>query len=266
MLSSVSLSARTLRAASRAYSDQKTPKHQKTAIKNHSCCLSSFQIVFRNLASRPYNIYPHGLTSVRPYYPMRHLQGKTGHGNLGYHLDNAIFLGHKSFLKLVVHLSKHLSSKIPGIMMILGSCSHWCHVTLPLRRASVMTGRRDISNQGAETVLLGPSWKPPLSDKAGTILVILAVFAFYLQPSLPGLPLTCICGGVHCDLDSPSCSFVVFALGLFFSFRFHYQNCFYPLLLYSQDHDLCRAIPHPIRILGWAWEVPFAPCVVRKTF
>ncbi|KAF2974191.1 hypothetical protein EK904_013054 [Melospiza melodia maxima] len=29
------------------------------------------KIVFRNLASRPYNIYPHGLTSVRPYYPMR---------------------------------------------------------------------------------------------------------------------------------------------------------------------------------------------------
>uniref|UniRef100_A0A8C0B3M1 Coagulation factor VIII n=1 Tax=Buteo japonicus TaxID=224669 RepID=A0A8C0B3M1_9AVES len=27
-----------------------------------------FKIVFRNLASRPYNIYPHGLTSVRPYH------------------------------------------------------------------------------------------------------------------------------------------------------------------------------------------------------
>uniref|UniRef100_A0A8V0YT76 Coagulation factor VIII n=1 Tax=Gallus gallus TaxID=9031 RepID=A0A8V0YT76_CHICK len=27
-----------------------------------------FKIVFRNLASRPYNIYPHGLTSVNPYH------------------------------------------------------------------------------------------------------------------------------------------------------------------------------------------------------
>uniref|UniRef100_A0A674GX72 Coagulation factor VIII n=1 Tax=Taeniopygia guttata TaxID=59729 RepID=A0A674GX72_TAEGU len=35
-----------------------------------------FKIVFRNLASRPYNIYPHGLTSVRPYYAMRPSQGK----------------------------------------------------------------------------------------------------------------------------------------------------------------------------------------------
>uniref|UniRef100_A0A8C5IL58 ferroxidase n=1 Tax=Junco hyemalis TaxID=40217 RepID=A0A8C5IL58_JUNHY len=34
------------------------------------------KIVFRNLASRPYNIYPHGLTSVRPYYPMRRSPGK----------------------------------------------------------------------------------------------------------------------------------------------------------------------------------------------
>ncbi|NXS80028.1 FA8 factor, partial [Erpornis zantholeuca] len=30
-----------------------------------------FKIVFRNLARRPYNIYPHGLTSVRPYHAMR---------------------------------------------------------------------------------------------------------------------------------------------------------------------------------------------------
>ncbi|XP_068813186.1 coagulation factor VIII isoform X2 [Struthio camelus] len=29
------------------------------------------KIVFRNLASRPYNIYPHGLTSVRPYHAMK---------------------------------------------------------------------------------------------------------------------------------------------------------------------------------------------------
>uniref|UniRef100_A0A8B9ZTA3 Coagulation factor VIII n=1 Tax=Anas zonorhyncha TaxID=75864 RepID=A0A8B9ZTA3_9AVES len=35
-----------------------------------------FKIVFRNLASRPYNIYPHGLTSVRPYHAMRSSQGK----------------------------------------------------------------------------------------------------------------------------------------------------------------------------------------------
>uniref|UniRef100_H0Z961 Coagulation factor VIII n=1 Tax=Taeniopygia guttata TaxID=59729 RepID=H0Z961_TAEGU len=35
-----------------------------------------FKIVFRNLASRPYNIYPHGLTSVRPYYAMRPSQEK----------------------------------------------------------------------------------------------------------------------------------------------------------------------------------------------
>ncbi|XP_071298743.1 coagulation factor VIII isoform X2 [Agelaius tricolor] len=35
-----------------------------------------FKIVFRNLASRPYNIYPHGLTSVRPYYAMRRSQEK----------------------------------------------------------------------------------------------------------------------------------------------------------------------------------------------
>ncbi|NWS33917.1 FA8 factor, partial [Polioptila caerulea] len=35
-----------------------------------------FKIVFRNLASRPYNIYPHGLTSVRPFYAMRSSQEK----------------------------------------------------------------------------------------------------------------------------------------------------------------------------------------------
>ncbi|CAN8188416.1 unnamed protein product [Coccothraustes coccothraustes] len=35
-----------------------------------------FKIVFRNLASRPYNIYPHGLTSVGPYYPLRRSQEK----------------------------------------------------------------------------------------------------------------------------------------------------------------------------------------------
>ncbi|XP_014810796.1 PREDICTED: coagulation factor VIII isoform X3 [Calidris pugnax] len=35
-----------------------------------------FKIVFRNLASRPYNIYPHGLTSVRPYHPLKSFQGK----------------------------------------------------------------------------------------------------------------------------------------------------------------------------------------------
>lgn len=35
-----------------------------------------FKIVFRNLASRPYNIYPHGLSSVRPYYAMRLSQEK----------------------------------------------------------------------------------------------------------------------------------------------------------------------------------------------
>ncbi|EOB03456.1 Coagulation factor VIII, partial [Anas platyrhynchos] len=35
-----------------------------------------FKIVFRNLASRPYNIYPHGLTSVRPYHAMRSSQVK----------------------------------------------------------------------------------------------------------------------------------------------------------------------------------------------
>uniref|UniRef100_A0A8C2TIB0 ferroxidase n=1 Tax=Coturnix japonica TaxID=93934 RepID=A0A8C2TIB0_COTJA len=35
-----------------------------------------FKIVFRNLASRPYNIYPHGLTSVKPYHAMKPSQGK----------------------------------------------------------------------------------------------------------------------------------------------------------------------------------------------
>ncbi|KAM6061134.1 coagulation factor VIII isoform 3-T3 [Chlamydotis macqueenii] len=35
-----------------------------------------FKIVFRNLASRPYNIYPHGLTSVRPYHIMKPSQDK----------------------------------------------------------------------------------------------------------------------------------------------------------------------------------------------
>ncbi|KFQ30241.1 Coagulation factor VIII [Merops nubicus] len=35
-----------------------------------------FKIVFKNLASRPYNIYPHGLTSVRPYYAMKRSQDK----------------------------------------------------------------------------------------------------------------------------------------------------------------------------------------------
>ncbi|POI29364.1 hypothetical protein CIB84_006886, partial [Bambusicola thoracicus] len=35
-----------------------------------------FKIVFRNLASRPYNIYPHGLTSVNPYHAMKPSQEK----------------------------------------------------------------------------------------------------------------------------------------------------------------------------------------------
>ncbi|XP_053230695.1 coagulation factor VIII isoform X1 [Podarcis raffonei] len=30
-----------------------------------------FMIMFKNLASRPYNIYPHGITSVTSFYPMR---------------------------------------------------------------------------------------------------------------------------------------------------------------------------------------------------
>ncbi|NXH15516.1 FA8 factor, partial [Bucco capensis] len=35
-----------------------------------------FKIVFRNLASRPYNIYPHGLTNVGPYHAMKPSQDK----------------------------------------------------------------------------------------------------------------------------------------------------------------------------------------------
>ncbi|XP_033920207.1 coagulation factor VIII [Melopsittacus undulatus] len=35
-----------------------------------------FKIVFKNLASRPYNIYPHGLTSVKPYHAMKPSQDK----------------------------------------------------------------------------------------------------------------------------------------------------------------------------------------------
>ncbi|KAM8998001.1 coagulation factor VIII isoform 2-T2 [Ara ararauna] len=35
-----------------------------------------FKIVFRNLASRPYNIYPHGLTSIEPYHTMKLSQDK----------------------------------------------------------------------------------------------------------------------------------------------------------------------------------------------
>lgn len=42
----------------------------------HPQWLSLFQIVFRNLASRPYNIYPHGLTRVNPYHAMKPSQGK----------------------------------------------------------------------------------------------------------------------------------------------------------------------------------------------
>ncbi|NXJ11844.1 FA8 factor, partial [Odontophorus gujanensis] len=35
-----------------------------------------FKIMFRNLASRPYNIYPHGLTSVNPYHATKTSQEK----------------------------------------------------------------------------------------------------------------------------------------------------------------------------------------------
>ncbi|XP_009570310.2 coagulation factor VIII isoform X2 [Cuculus canorus] len=35
-----------------------------------------FKIVFKNLASRPYNIYPHGLTTVRPYHALKPSQDK----------------------------------------------------------------------------------------------------------------------------------------------------------------------------------------------
>lgn len=89
-----------------------------------------------------------------------------------------------------------------------------------------MCWRRGILNQGAGTVITGPSWRPPLSDKAGTILVILPLLAVYLQPSFPELCLTCIRVGLHCDLDSPSCSFAVFALGLTFFPRTAFTPCY----------------------------------------
>ncbi|XP_077681671.1 coagulation factor VIII [Eretmochelys imbricata] len=34
-----------------------------------------FMIVFKNLASRPYNIYPHGLTSISSYHPVKSSEG-----------------------------------------------------------------------------------------------------------------------------------------------------------------------------------------------
>ncbi|XP_029767912.1 coagulation factor VIII [Terrapene carolina triunguis] len=35
-----------------------------------------FMIVFKNLASRPYNIYPHGLTSISSYHPVKSSEGE----------------------------------------------------------------------------------------------------------------------------------------------------------------------------------------------
>uniref|UniRef100_A0A8C8SYM7 Coagulation factor VIII n=1 Tax=Pelusios castaneus TaxID=367368 RepID=A0A8C8SYM7_9SAUR len=39
-----------------------------------------FTIVFKNLASRPYNIYPHGLTSIGSDHPVKSYEGETGRG------------------------------------------------------------------------------------------------------------------------------------------------------------------------------------------
>ena len=79
----------------------------------------------------------------------------------------------------------------------------------------MMAGRRGIVNQGAWTMLFGPFWRPPLSDEAGTTLVILPVFASLLTVLNPWAPLcSALMSGVHYDSDSPSRRFVVFAVGL----------------------------------------------------
>lgn len=49
----------------------------------------------------------------------------------------------------------------------------------------MMAGRRTIVNQGTGTMLLGLSWRPPISDEAGTTLVILPVFAGFLTVLIP---------------------------------------------------------------------------------
>lgn len=99
--------------------------------------------------------------------------------------------------------------------MILRSCPPWCHITLSLRKAWMMTGRRGIVNRGAGTMSFGPSWRPPLPDEAGTTLVILPVFASLLTVLIPwDSPCPALMWGVHYDSDSPSHSFVVFAPGL----------------------------------------------------
>lgn len=100
------------------------------------------------------------------------------------------------------------------------------------------------------TMLIGPSWRPPLSDEAGTILVILPVFAVYLQPSFPGPPLACIRVGVHHYLDSPSHRFVVFALGLVFFFPgFFPRTAFTPC--YCAPRTMTCARPSHIPPGSW---------------
>lgn len=64
-------------------------------------------------------------------------------------------------------------------------------------------------------MLFGPSWGPPLSDEAGTTLVILPVFTSLLTVLIPwAAPCPALMWGLRYDSDSPPCSFTVFALGL----------------------------------------------------
>lgn len=54
----------------------------------------------------------------------------------------------------------------------------------------MMAGSRGTVKQGAGTMLFDPSWRSPLSDEAGTTLVILPVFATSLTVLIPwGSPL-----------------------------------------------------------------------------
>ena len=88
--------------------------------------------------------------------------------------------------------------------MLLGPCHLWCHVILSLRKVWMMAGRRGILSLGAGTVLFHPSWRSPLSDEAGTTLVLASLLTVLIPWAPPCLALK---WGVYYDSDSPFYTF-----------------------------------------------------------
>lgn len=105
-----------------------------------------------------------------------------------------------------------------------------------------------LSIRELEPCCLVHPWRPPLSDEAGTTLVILPVFASLLTvliPWAPPCPALMLGGSLRFRLSlSQLRSFLLWGCWVTRSLS---QNCFHLLLACSQEHDLCKAILHPTR-------------------